>query len=85
MIDQREIDLKENFKKYQVTDCKTLEDFLKKYYKEDRYFGRGEEYAKSLLEFHQEYLNDYGYDFISRHDSVTGRIVSFYLPLIKEG
>lgn len=63
-----------------VTDVRTVEEFLARYYKPDRYTGRGEEYAAILLASHQEHCNRQGYDFISHHDSVTGRVVAFYPP-----
>lgn len=31
-----------SFKKYEVKDCNGLEDFLDKYYKHERYKGKGE-------------------------------------------
>lgn len=40
--------------------------------------GRGEEYAAHLLASHEEHLAEEGYDFITHHDSITGRVVSFY-------
>jgi len=36
------------------------------------------QYAAVLLASHIEYLREHGYDIISHHDSVTGRLVSFY-------
>lgn len=75
-------DLNKAFKKYQVGDCKTHEEFMDKYYKHNKYKGRGEEYAKSLLESHQKSLLEDGVDYISKHESITGRIVSFYPRMI---
>lgn len=70
-------DEKTAMRPYQVFDCKTQEEFLIKYYKHERYKGRGEDYADCLLKSHQEDLRRDGVDWISRHDSITGRIVSF--------
>lgn len=61
-----------------VKDVKTVRGFLKKYYKLDRYIGRGEEYAATLL---THYLQDFkmdGFVVISHHDSVTGKVVALY-------
>jgi len=66
------------FKKNAVTDVKTVEQFLNKYYKPDRYTGRGDEYARTLLEsYKKDFAND-GVVLICHHDSVTGKAVSFY-------
>ena len=69
---------KEHFKKYKVEDCELLEEFMDKYYKHERYKGRGKEYAYNLFMSHRDYLLKYEFDFISKHDSITGRVVSFY-------
>lgn len=71
-------DVKTAFKKYQVGDCKTHDEFMNKYYKHDRYKGKGEEVVKHILEHHRsDFLKD-GLDWISKHDSTIGQIVSFY-------
>lgn len=63
------------------SDCevkaKSVKHFLEKYYRPDRYHERGEEYAKVLLASHELHFERYGYDIISRHDSVTGKVVCF--------
>lgn len=56
----------------------SVADFLEKYCKPDRYRGRGEEYAKTVLESHEHATRAYGYDIISRHESVTGEAVYWY-------
>jgi hypothetical protein len=68
----------ESFKKYRVTDVATVEEFLARYYKRDRYTGRGNEYAAILLESHTRDFETNGFDIISHHDSNTGEVVSFY-------
>lgn len=68
----------EAWKKYRVTDVSTIEEFMAKYYRHDRYKGRGSEYAAVLLASHTKTLEEYGVDWISHHDSNTGGIVSFY-------
>lgn len=77
-------DAKTAFRKYQVKNCKTIEEFLEKYYKHERYQGRGEKYAESLLNNHKEVFLQEGVDWISHHDSVTGQVVSFHEEYIDE-
>ena len=72
--------LYESWKKDAVTDVNTVEEFLRRYYKPDRYTGRGAEYAACVLKSHTEHLQRHGYDLISRHESVTGQVVTFYPP-----
>lgn len=66
------------FRRYQVHDCRDVAEFLARYYRPDRYTGRGKEYAAALLESYTQEYADRGFVFISRHDSVTGRIVSLF-------
>ena len=73
------LNLKENFKKYKVP-AKSIEDFLNRYYKHDRFRGQGDKYARELIKSHQSDFEEDGYDIISHHDSVTGRIVAYYGP-----
>lgn len=68
----------ELFKSHRVTNVKTVAEFLDRYYRPDRYTGRGEEYAATLLKSHEEDFNELGVDWISKHDSLTGSVVSFY-------
>ena len=68
----------ELFKDRAVTDVKTVAEFLERYYKRNRYAGRGKEYAVCLLKSHEESFKNHGVDWISHHDSNTGDIVSFY-------
>lgn len=65
--------------KYRVPAA-SVEDFLARYYKPDRYHGRGEEYAVILLASHQHDFEQDGYDVISNFDSVTGQFVAFMGP-----
>ena len=64
-----------------VKDVKTVDEFLDKYYKPDRYRGRGAEYAAVLLKSHTNDFNQHGYDIISHHDCVTGCVVALYEDL----
>lgn len=63
---------------YMVTDVETVAEFILRYYKPEIYKEFGKEYAKTLIESHQMYFECFGVDWISKHDSVTGSIVSFY-------
>lgn len=74
-------DTKEAFKKYAVHDVTNISEFLARYYKRDRYTGRGDEYAAILLASHQRDFDAEGWDMISHHDSNTGEVVSFYGPM----
>lgn len=66
------------FKDCKVDDVKTVSEFLDKYYKHDRYKGRGEEYAAVVLNSHEEDLKKYDMDWMSKHESRTGEVVAFY-------
>lgn len=55
----------------------TITEFCKRYYKYERYEGRGKEYAAAVLASNTEDFDKYGYCLISSHDSVTGRAVKF--------
>ncbi len=68
---------KELFKSSEV-EADSVEDFLNRYYKPTRYTGRGKAYAKGLLKSHQQAFEKYGYDIISRHDSMRGEVVAYF-------
>lgn len=70
-------DLYKKMRDYQV-EAKSVVDFLDRYYKPERYTGRGEEYAAALLASYEEEVRRDGYTLISRHDSVTGKVVSYF-------
>ena len=63
-----------------AVQANSIEDFLDRYYKPQRFRERGEKYAAVLIASHQADFDHYGYDFISHHDSVTGRVVSWFGP-----
>ena len=67
----------ELFAKYKVA-ADSVEDFLQRYYKNDRYIGRGADYAKALLSSYKNDFETIGCCWISHHDSATGAIVSYY-------
>ncbi len=50
-------------------------ELLEKYYKPDRYTGRGEEYAKTLLASYEKDYARQGYVLISHYDNITGRVI----------
>jgi oligoribonuclease (3'-5' exoribonuclease) len=68
------------FRAYAVTDVSTPEEFCHKYYKPDRFTGRGEEYAAVCLESHRRDYEEQGFTIMSRHESRTGEIVALYNP-----
>ena len=61
-----------------AVDAKSVSDFLDKYYKRERYRGRGTEYAKTLLTSYELEFDKRGLCFISQHDSNTGELVAFF-------
>jgi hypothetical protein len=67
------------YEQYRV-EATSVEDFLDRYYKPERFRGRGEEYAVALIASHTADFERDGYDVISRHDSVTRRTVAFFGP-----
>ena len=60
-----------------ATDVTTIAEFLDRYYRADRYRGRGADYAASVLISHEAYFDKHGHDLISRHESVTGQAIWF--------
>ena len=66
------------FKENAVSDVSSVEEFLKRYYKKDRYDGRGLEYAQLILVNCKKEFEEIGMTYISRFESVTGEVVSFY-------
>lgn len=65
------------FKKYRVPAA-SIQDFRQRYTKPDRYSQRGPEYVAAVLHSACEDLHKYGFTIISRHDSITGEVVSYY-------
>lgn len=66
------------YDEYRVTDVDSVAEFLDKYYKPERYTGRGEDYADTLLTSYQRRLAKNGYCFMSHHDSVNGRVNALF-------
>lgn len=59
-------------------EAESVADFLARYYRPERYHGRGDDYAAGLLASYEADFARHGYTFISHHDSVTGRVVAFF-------
>jgi len=72
------------WRKVEQTDIKTVEEFLNKYCKHERYKGRGQDYADTVLNSAKESLKNKGNTILSRHESVTGQVVAFYRELTSE-
>ena len=56
----------------------TRERFKKrliKIYKHERLYGRGSEYGNSVVASHWREFQENGNDFVSRHESITGKAV----------
>lgn len=66
------------FRKYAVQDVKNVAEFCNKYYKPERFQQQGEQYMKAVLDTCREEVKNQGYTIISKHDSITGKVVSFY-------
>ena len=67
----------ESFKKYEVK-AESIEYFLDEFYKHSRYKGRGEEYAKNILNNYKETFKKDGYVIIPKHESTRGVVISYY-------
>jgi hypothetical protein len=62
---------------FPIVEAASVADFLSRYYKADRYTGRGAEYVQTLRNSCERDVREKGYCCISQHDSNTGNIV-FY-------
>lgn len=73
------------YKKYAVTDCNDLNEFLEKYRRHDRYKGRngkdwGLNYSELIYQSHIDDLEKYGITTIAPTESNTGKTVAFLNP-----
>lgn len=66
------------FKEYQVNDVDSLEEFNLKYYKPERYKEQGIGYMQTVLSSQRKAIDKQGYTIISKHDSITGRVVAYF-------
>lgn len=55
-----------------LVSADSVEDYLDRYYKHDRYKGRGSEYASYLLDDYRSIFAERGYIMTSHFDNVTG-------------
>lgn len=60
-----------------IVEANSVEDYLDKYYKKDRYTGRGKQYASDLLKSYQDDYNTNGYVCTSHHDNITGELIAW--------
>lgn len=60
-----------------VHDCKSVEEFCHKYYKPERFTGRGEDYVKVVLKSNRDDLRKLGYACISEHCNITGKFIAY--------
>ncbi|MBU8901709.1 MAG: hypothetical protein KOO69_03130 [Victivallales bacterium] len=61
-----------------AVSAESVQNFLDRYYKHDRYKGRGEEYSAHLLASYEREFAERGFCTISLHDNVIGKHISFY-------
>jgi len=59
-------------------EAKSVADFLERYYRHDRYRGRGEDYAAVVLASHKKDFAEQGYTIISRYESITGQVIAYF-------
>lgn len=57
---------------------KQMEKLLKKLYKHERLFGRGEEYAKLIINGDIEDIEKNNYAVVSKFESITGEGIAIY-------
>ena len=55
-----------------IGEAITVAEYLDRYYKPNRYKGRGEEYEKVLLKSYTKEFEENGWCGTSRHDNVVG-------------
>ena len=60
-----------------IVEAESVKDYLEKYYKRDRYTGRGEEYANILLKSYEAEFKQLGFVCTSHHDNVTGEMIAW--------
>lgn len=61
-------------------EAESVEDYLNRHYRPERFRGRGEEYATRLIASYQRELEQYGYCLTSHHDTIYGRAIVWYGP-----
>lgn len=58
--------------------AESVEDFLSRYMKPERFTGRGQDYVDHIIKSYTDELEKYGFCFITHHSSVTGKEIAFY-------
>ena len=69
-----------HFKRFAVP-ASNVQDFLQRYSKPKAHALRGSEHVALRIKSYQRELQQYGFCFITHHDSVTGEIVAYYPDL----
>lgn len=72
--------MKDSFRKDAVTDVQTVQEFADRYYRPERYTGRGADYAALCVKSLVEMVQKHGYCWLSHHESRTGNVVAFFPP-----
>jgi len=67
----------ELLERFIVKDCVSLEQFLDKYRKPERFKMRGKDYSDKIIKTHKEELLNYGITWIGNYESNTGKIVAY--------
>ncbi len=60
-----------------IVTATSVKDYLDRYYKKDRYTGRGKEYAAALLSSYEADYKQYGYVCTSHHDNTVGEFIAW--------
>ena len=69
-----------------IVEAESVKDYLDRFYKPDRYTGRGTVYAEGLLKSYEEEYIKRGFIYTSRHDNVTGSSIAWpFYPGIRDG
>jgi len=69
------------WKQHAVGDVSTVKEFLQRYYRRERidcHLADYPSYFDTLLTSYESDFKSYGCCWISRHDNITGDVVSFY-------
>jgi len=61
-------------------EADSVEAYLDRHYKPDRFRGRGEEYAAALIASYEREYAERGYCYTSHHDAVCGQSIVWYGP-----
>jgi hypothetical protein len=68
-----------NMMKARAVPAESIESFLQMYCKPERYNAkRCRGYTEGLIEHNRANIVQFGYTFLSEHDSITGQVVSYF-------